>query len=98
MMPATGLPAFGSPARLRFHTTSAAVTGVPSCHSAPWRSSISIFVLSAFQPHLLMRPGLKERSAAWSMYWSNTAFQMPWIDGFTAEGPVVGSQLGRPTL
>ena len=97
-MPATGLPAFGSPARFRFQTTSAAVMGVPSCHSAPARSSISTLVLSAFQPHFVSRPGLNVRSAAWSMYWSNTAFQMPWIDGFTADGPVVGSQLGRPTL
>jgi hypothetical protein len=56
---------------------------------------MSTLVLSAFQPHLVSRPGLKEASLFWSMNWSKTLFQSACSVGFTDDGPLVGSQLGR---
>lgn|GEM_PF-4444353 len=98
MIAPTGLPVFGSAARFRFQTMSCAVTDVPSRQKAPLRTSISPLVLSAFQPHLVSRPGLNDASLFWSMNWSKTLFQSACNVGFTDDGPLVGSQLGRATL
>ena len=68
-----GLPVAWSPARLSDHATSSAVTGLPSCHLAPWRTLRLILVLSAFQPHSVSRSLLRLRLGFWSMYCENTA-------------------------
>ncbi len=63
-----GLPPFGSPARVSDQTISSGVTGEPSCHIAPLRTSIQMPVPASFQPHFSSSPGVNDRSGFWPIY------------------------------